>query len=103
MVLVIKTEPVQHTVKWEIKRRKREERIRKEFERREDRGMKTGLQGQGHAERIICTSNSVSHMEAATQMCAEGQKEEGTEKHAQSGWSSVACGMLIMILKYFHI
>lgn len=77
MVLMIKTEPVQHTVKWEIKRRKRKERIRKgkELARREDRGMKTGLQGQGHAERIICTSNSVSHMEAETQMCAEGQKK----------------------------
>lgn len=64
MVLIIKTEPVQHTVKWEIKRRKKEERRRKgkELVRREDRGMKTGLQGQGHAERIICTSNSVSHM-----------------------------------------
>lgn len=29
MVLMIKTEPVQHTVKWEIKRRKREDRRRK--------------------------------------------------------------------------
>lgn len=28
MVLMIKTEPVQHTVKWEIKRWKREERKR---------------------------------------------------------------------------
>lgn len=39
--------------------------------------IKTGLQGQGHAERIICTSNSVFHMQAVRQMCAEGQKEEG--------------------------
>lgn len=77
MVLVIKTEPVQDTVKWEIKCRKREEGKGKgkESERREDRGIKTGLQGQGHAERIICTSNSVSHMQAERQMCAEGQKE----------------------------
>lgn len=76
MVLMIKTEPVQHTAKWEIRRREREERRRtgKESERREDKGIKTGLQGQGHAERIICTSNSVSHMQAETDVCRRAEK-----------------------------
>lgn len=49
MVLVIKTEPVQHTVKWEITRRKREERRRKgkESERGRTEESKQGYKGKG--------------------------------------------------------
>lgn len=49
MVLMIKTEPVQHTVKWEIKSRMREERKRKEKSQRGGRTeeSKQGYKGKG--------------------------------------------------------
>lgn len=79
MVLMIKPEPVQHTVKWEIKRRKREERRRKgkESKRREDRGIKTRLQGQGHAESIICTCLTCRQRDRCVQ---KGRKSKKPKK-----------------------
>lgn len=89
---MIKTESVQHTAEWEIKKEEeggKEKEVKRVWKRGggEGRGIRTGLQGQGHAERIICTSNSVSHMQAQRQMCAEGQKEKesGKRKTKQKG------------------